>query len=156
MANTNNTSTGKPKIGGAIFVGYDGVAIPKDAKSELTGFKELGYVSDDGLTNKLIEVMNLDVLKYVYGAENVSGTLETGITLKANSKQAKAHTLVIDIVYQGGVMKRIVAPNAVIQEIDDIEYTDEDAVGYAVTISCLPDAEGNTHYEYIVKKGDKE
>ena len=51
MANTNNVSTGKPKIGGAIFVGYDGVAVPKDAKSELTGFKELGYVSDDGLTN---------------------------------------------------------------------------------------------------------
>ncbi|MDY3006029.1 phage tail protein [Anaerococcus porci] len=186
MANTNNTSTGKPKIGGAIFVGYDGVAVPKDAKSELTGFKELGYVSDDGLTNsnssdsdkikawggdtvlviskgkedtlqfKLIEVMNLDVLKYVYGEENVSGTLETGITLKANSKQTKAHTLVIDMVYQGGVMKRIVAPNAIIQEMDDIEYTDEDAVGYAVTVSCLPDTEGNNHYEYILKKGAAE
>ncbi len=186
MANTNNTSTGKPKIGGAIFVGYDGVAAPKDAKSELTGFKELGYVSDDGLTNsnssdsdkikawggdtvlviskgkedtlqfKLIEVMNVDVLKYVYGEENVSGTLETGITLKANSKQTKAHTLVIDMVYQGGVMKRIVAPNAIIQEMDDIEYTDEDAVGYAVTVSCLPDTEGNNHYEYILKKGASE
>lgn len=53
-------------------------------------------------------------------------------------------------------MKRIVAPNAIIQEMDDIEYTDEDAVGYAVTVSCLPDTEGNNHYEYIVKKGDKE
>lgn len=186
MANTNNVSTGKPKIGGAIFVGYDGVAVPKDAKGELTGFKELGYVSDDGLTNpnssdsdkikawggdtvlviskgkedelkfKLIEVMNIDVLKYVYGEENVSGTLETGIVLKSNSKPKKSHTLVIDMVYQGGVMKRIVAPNAIIQEMDDIEYTDEDAVGYAVTVSCLPDTEGNNHYEYIVKKGDKE
>ncbi len=144
-----------------------------------TKFKSLGYVSEDGITNEnspesekikawggktvlvsqtekpdtyqftLIEVLNLDVLKVVYGDENVSGTLKTGITIKANAKPMQARCFVIETLLNGDTIKRMVIPNGVISEIGEISYKDDDAIGYETTIECLPDKDGNTHYEYI-------
>lgn len=143
-------------------------------------YKNLGYISQDGIVNnntaetevvkawggdtvlviqtekpdeftyKLIEVLNVDVLKEVYGAHNVQGTLDTGIKITVNSDEARPHILVIDMVLQNA-LKRIVIPNGVVKEIGEISYNDEDAVGYEITLEALPDASGNNHYEYIQK-----
>ena len=143
------------------------------------GFTLLGYCSDDGLTNSnspestdikawggdtvlsiqeskddkftvtLLEVLNVDVLEAVYGSANVTGTLATGITVKANSTELAGAEWVFELALRDGAVKRIAIPNGKISEIGDISYTDSDAVGYEITITCFPDSSGNTHYEYI-------
>lgn len=142
-------------------------------------FKALGYISEDGMTNSnspesenikawggvivssvqkekpdtfkymLIEALNLDVLKEVYGSDNVSGDLASGITIKANSKELPHHCLVIETVLKGGVLKRIVIPSGKVTAIDEITYNDGSVLGYGTTVTAFPNATDDTHYEYI-------
>lgn len=144
-------------------------------------FVVLGYCSEDGLVNSnspssdsikawggdtvlniqtekpdtfkftLLEVMNVEVLKAIYGSSNVSGTLTTGITVNANADDQEVASWVFDMILRDGALKRIVVPKAQITEIEDITYADSDAVGYGITLSAMPDSSGNTHYEYILK-----
>ena len=182
MNNATNVSAGKPKVGGAIFAAPVGTPLPTTTAEALdAAFKNLGYCSDDGLTNstsldvqkikawggdtvlviqssredtfkyKLIEIKSLEVLKHVYGADNVTGTLETGIVVKVNNSDVPEQSLVIDMILRDNTAKRIVIPSCKISEVGDIVYGDEDAVGYETTVDCTPDSAGNTHYEYIHK-----
>lgn len=182
MSDAKNVSTGKPKVGGAVFRAPLGTELPTDAETALdAAFKELGYCSEDGMTNAnspesdntkawggdvvltmqtskedsftftLIEAANVEVLKSVYGDKNVTGTLDAGITVKANNEEQEESAWAVDMVLKGGILKRVVIPSAKITELGDISYTDEDAIGYEVTLTATPDEDGNTHYEYIKK-----
>ena len=108
---------------------------------------------DDGFGFKLLQVLDLDVLKAVYGGDNVTGALATGITVRVNSSEVLASAWVIDMI-MNGALKRIVIPNAKISEIAEIVYKDDEPVGYDITLKALPgdtNFGNDTHKEYIIK-----
>ena len=145
-----------------------------------TAFVCLGYVSEDGLTRTitresentlawggdtvlssqtefsetfsftLIETLNVDVKKMIFGDANVTGTLTTGITAISNSAELAEHPYVIEMVENGAAV-RIVIPAGKVTELGDITYADGEPVGYNPTLTALPDTAGNTSYEYTLK-----
>lgn len=149
-------------------------------------FKCLGYVSEDGMTNSnsketdnikawggnivlnvqtgysdtfqftLIETLNEDVLKSVYGSSNVSGALATGLTVHANADELAASVYVVELAQRDGCVHRIVIPNAYLTEVGDITYKDDEVVGFPITITALPGGfaspdQKDTHKEYILR-----
>lgn len=143
-------------------------------------FESLGYCSEEGLTNKndrknkavkawggdtvlnvmtersdefefeLIETLKLEVLKFVHGKDNVTGSLETGITVKANDGGGTAYSIVFELVLAEAV-KRIVVPHAQTTGMGETKYVGEDAIGYKITLAAMPGKDGDSHYEYIKK-----
>ena len=100
-------------------------------------FKDLGYCSEDGLVNSnspsttnikawggdtvltiqeekedtfkltLIEALNTEVLKAVYGSTNITGALATGLTVKANSKEPEEGVWAIELVLNSNTVKNL-------------------------------------------------
>lgn len=139
-------------------------------------YKSVGYISDDGVVNSysmesdevkcwggatvltmttgrtdnwqftMISPRNIDALKLVYGATNVTES-SGAITVTAKATEPEAHSFVIDAII-GGVARRICIPNAKVSETGDIVYKDDEALGYEVTISALANSDDVTHFEY--------
>ena len=174
-----NVTTGKPKVSGAVFIAPKGTALPTDATTALSSaYVNLGFVSDAGVGNTndmnissikewgglvvynsldeltdqfklvLIEAKNINVLKAAYGDANVSESNGT-IHVEVNASDPQERVWVFDIVLRGGIAKRIVIADGAVTGRDEITYTASDAVGYGLTISAYPDANGKTHDEYI-------
>lgn len=180
MSTTSNVSAGKPpKTAGAISIASLPATLPTDATTALSGYTNLGYISEDGLTNAnertsedikawggdivmniqsektdtfstvLIEALNVDVLKTYFGETNVSGTLSSGITITVNSDELKEQAWVVDMIMRNGALKRIVIPRGKVTSTEEIQYVDNAVTGYGITVTAFPDSSGNTHYEYI-------
>lgn len=170
-ADATKVSTGKPKIGGAMSRAPLGTALPTDTTTALNeAFVALGYISEDGLTNKnspesdeikawggdtvltdqteKSDTFTFTLIESLNGDENVTVT-GSKISVKANTKELTAQAWVVDMVMNSSKKKRIVIPNGKVSEIGDIVYTDGDPIGYELTVAAFPDTDGNTHYEYI-------
>lgn len=179
MPNNINVSAGKPKVAGSVYRAPLGTALPTDASTSLAAaFVDMGYISEDGVVNSnspdieqirawggqvvlvvatekpdtfqltFLESLNSNVLETVYGADNVTVTGNV-ITVRANASELDEYVYVIDMVMRGGALKRVVIPDGALGELGDINYRDNEAIGYNVTINGMPDSAGNTHYEYI-------
>lgn len=144
-------------------------------------FTSLGYLSEDGFTNnyeissediremggsivltvqtevtdtfsfKLISALDVNVLTAVYGSDNVSGSLVSGISVEVSGDEAEEAVWVFETIMRDGALKRIVIPDGKISSIGEIAYKRNEAVGYDITLTALLDSTaGFNHKEYIV------
>lgn len=166
---------------GGFWYGEIGkVTIPTDATTALgETFVNGGYLSDDGVTNSrdrdtteikafggdtvlnatasitetfafgMLETTK-DTMSFIYGPDNVTGD-DDAFTVRHNAQDAPRLVDVFEFAMTGDRVKRIVIPQGQVTDLDDVEYTDGDAVKYSPTITAYPDASGNTAYEYIAK-----
>lgn len=141
-------------------------------------YKDMGYVSEDGITKSRsvetenimewggsivhvlqtskdvtlaftdISTLNLDVIKAVYGEDNVSGSIATGLTVQENDDEPEEAIWVVDLLCLDGTLERMVIPRGKIGELGDEVYKRDEAVGYDITLSCLPDTYGVKMYTY--------
>lgn len=183
MASSNAAlvTAAKPKVTGAIAAAPVGTALPTDATSALNdAFKQLGYSSEDGLTNNietdtedtkawggdvvlstrtsrketfqttLIQTLDTDVLKEVWGQANVKDAAGA-LTVKHNNTEMPPRSWVIDMLVTGNRVRRIVIPSGKITEMGEVKYADGEVTGYEITITAAPDGHGDTAIEYISK-----
>ena len=177
--NAANVSFGKPKASGAIFIAPAGTTLPTDGTTALAAaYKNMGYISEDGYVQSIetdttnvkawggdtvltsqssynethtvnfIET-NIDTLKTIYGASNVTEAGNT-ITVHSTGKELGECVLVIEIALTGGRVRRIVVPRAkLVDRSGDITFSDSDAIAYPAKFSASPNTDGNYHIEYI-------
>lgn len=150
-----------------------------------TDFEDLGQLSDAGITNSnsissetvkawggsvalvlqtekedtfkiaFLSTQKTVVKRAIYGDDNVSGDLTTGITVVASDDELSAKAWVFDIIEEDGILHRIVIPRGKITEIGDIVYVDNAAVVYQVTITAEY-ISGASHKEYIIAPSESE
>ena len=178
-----NAIQGIPLVTGGILRGTAGATLPTDASGTLTGFTGLGFVSEDGLTETfdrttdkikawggatikvvqseysvnyqftLYETLNDEVLKAVYGTDNVTTTADTSTagtlhSVKINGATLE-HTPWVFEMKDGTARIRVVIPDGQVNTVGDITYTDGGIIGYPVTLEAFPDSSGNNAYKYI-------
>lgn len=144
-----------------------------------SAFKSLGYVSEDGVTNDnspesdtvkawggttvlnmqtdrpdtfgftMLEHLNSDLLKVIYGSDNVTVGEDGEISVSVNAADMIHGSWVIDSILLDGKKDRVVIPDGVISEIGTITRSDSEPIGYELTVTAIPDASGNYHYNYM-------
>lgn len=176
---TNVTTGKPNISGGVYVGDIATVTIPTDATTALdSNFVALGYVSEDGLENDnslsfneikawggvtvyksltdmldefklaLIESENVEVLKTVYGDANVTDA-SGKITVNVKATEPQEKVWVFELALRGNKKKRIVIADGAITAREAITYNGNDAVAYGITVTAYPNADGDTHKEYI-------
>ena len=147
-------------------------------------FVDLGYVGEDGFTETmernteekkafggdtvkvlqteynhsfqfvLLESLNADVLKAVYGADNVTVTPANGthgvqVAIKKNAKKLPHMSWVIDTTdSELGGRYRNVIPDGQITEVSDVTIVHSDTISYEITVKCFKNSAGDYVYTY--------
>lgn len=147
------TLTGFSCVG---YIGDDGVK--KNVSRESTSIKDWGgetiktVQTDYEATYQftMTESLNVNALKAFYGEDNViEGDSDGTISITATSDELPIRAWVIDAVTDTGRKYREVIPNGKISDTGDISLKRDEATGYEITVTALPDANGKTHYIYI-------
>lgn len=184
MANNSaNVSAAKPKVGGAIFWAPAGTEVPTDAVTPLTGdFKNVGYVSEDGLTEKETRTSQKDK---AWGGDTVNysqteyeknysfkmiETNETTMTIRHGKKNVSAtegklskvvHTAeelpkgvwVFEMIIASMVVRKVIS-EAMVTETGEVSYKDSGLVAYPATLGVLPDKNGQYVVDYYAAVTD--
>lgn len=147
------TLTGFSCVG---YISEDGVT--KSVSRDSTSIKDWGgetiktVQTDYEATYKftMTETLNVAALKAFYGEDNVTeGDSDGTITITATSDELPIRAWVIDAVTDEGRAYREVIPKGKISDTGEISFKRDEATGYEITVTALPDTSGKTHYIYI-------
>jgi hypothetical protein len=143
----------------AGYIGEDGVT--ETADRSVTKIKAWGgdivkvVQTEHSLAYKFvfIETLNAEVLKLVHGDARVTvtpATASTGTLTKVEvTGEESAHREWVLEVKDGVAKIRIVIPDGQIIETGDTVYSDEEVIGYEVTVECFNDSNGVKAYKYM-------
>lgn len=145
--------------------------------------KVVGFVSEDGVTEStsrnvdkikawggqtvrivqqdyettykftFLQFKNIDVLKAVYGEDNVTLTSAGKIAIKKNAKILEKRSFVFEMK-DGDATIRVFVPNGQIIEVGDVKYDHKSAIQLDVTVEAFPDADGNNAYVWTDDASD--
>lgn len=151
-----------------------GATLPTSATSTLSGYDDLGLISEDGLVQSInqdsneIKAWNGDTVRKV----QTSHTVEYKITmLETNPDSLAAYYATDNIDESNGVVEitaasnqrgvwvatcvdgdsdiRVVIPDGEVTAHDDVSLVSGDALKYGITITAYPDANGVKAFHYI-------
>lgn len=178
---STNVGVGNPAVTGGAYVVQLGTTLPTDALAVLGNeVKCLGYVSEDGLVDSESQdssdhqawggdtvgvskgkrlhkfkfspiETNPTVLQTAYGDENVTISPSGGFTVKRNGKNVPERSYIFEVIMSDTLIKRTVVPRGVIVSNRDITQNGKDLVKYDFDITALPDADGQTSYDYYAE-----
>lgn len=141
-------------------------------------FKSLGFISEDGIVNSeeaetteikayggtvVREVqtsrketfaftpmeLNAQVLAEQYGDDNVTVGAGGTVTVVHNAKERPARIYVVESLLEGSTkVARDVLPEARVTNVGERKLATGEVIQRQVTVSCSPDASGNTAYTY--------
>lgn len=163
-----DSSKVRAAVSGAVSVGLTSATAPTLTTSPLTGFNDLGYVSDAGVTETRSRDTNdirawqggalvrtlvtsgtltyqftlletkLETIKLYYGVSSVTQTAAEGSFVMIPTATGGRQSFVIDVV-DGAELIRTYVPQGEVSEVGDKVYVNSEAIGYEVTITAYPD-----------------
>ena len=158
-------STANVRVGvtGAVYVAPTTVALPANASAALTGYANVGYISQEGVRqmstvdrNEIVAWQNADVVrepitrtKTQFGLTMIefnaaSLSLYFGEIIKSGDTTfdfgryaPERYRMVIDVV-DGAQTIRHVVPDAEVAERGEIVYANAEPVGFNITVTAFP------------------
>lgn len=149
-------------VTGGVYRAPEGTALPVDATTALNvAFLELGYVSEDGVTesqgsdtNDIVAWQNGDIVRKVQTSHDLTyafSMLETNDNVIAafygngtaaeyeiNGEQPGRFSWVLEVL-DGDHHIRVVLPSAQVTERGDKTFVNGDAIMYPFTLTAYPD-----------------
>ena len=138
------------------YVSEEGLTNSNSAASETIHAwgKDIIYTmdgDDETYSWTLLEVLDANVQKFIRGADNVTvaegGAMSVQVRRPSERTQMEEHVIVVEMILHRRAVRHVI-PRGVITEVGEVSYTDDNTVGYQVTVTALADASGNSHYEY--------
>lgn len=136
------------------FIGEDGFTESNsrttDKKRALGGSTVRVLQTEYGVTVQFtfLDSMDLNVLKRVYGADNVSVDGDGNVTVKRNKKPLPHESWVIDL-FDGDKIDRSYIPDGQITEVGDVVKVHSDVVMFTVTIEAFENEDGDNIIGYL-------
>lgn len=113
-----------------------------DIEREITTqFKEV-------VRTTFMESAKAEVLKLVFGEDNVTVGAEGDISVKKNASQPAPRAWSFTMK-DGDGRRRVVVGKGQLRLNGAVTYVHSDAIKYPVEITCMPDANGDTSNEYL-------